>query len=249
MLEKIEGIIIKTIDYGETNKIITIFSKKIGKFTAMARGAKKPRSRMAAVTQPFILGQFFVYVNPGLSTIQQGEIIDSFRAIREDIEKTAFTAYLTELTEKLVEDKSPDPYLYDQLYLTMRWISEHDEYAVPVMMYELKVFEKGGFQPTLSHCVHCGTSEGPFAFSLGEGGLLCRRCSTLDEHSIALSGIQVKLLQIFQSVGIDQVGEISVKPENQQLLRQIIDAYYDRYGGYYLKSRKFLSQLDKLKGL
>lgn len=203
---------------------------------------------MAAVTQPFIAGQFFVYINPGLSTIRQGEILESFRELREDIEKTAYTAYLVELTEKLVDDKTPDPYLYDQLYRTMEWIAEHDEYDIPILMYELKAFQKGGFAPTLSHCISCGSQEGPYAFSIGEGGLLCRRCLKLDDQAVHLTEIQVKLLQMFQAVGIEQVGEISVKIENRQLFRQILDAYYDRFGGYFLKSRRFLNQLDQLKG-
>ena len=204
---------------------------------------------MAAVTQPFILGQFFVYVNPGLSTIQQGEIIDSFRSIREDIEKTAYTAYLVELTEKLLDEKQPDPFLYDELIHTLKRIADYEDYAVPVMMYELKAFNKGGFQPILYSCTRCGDKQGPFTFSIGEGGLLCRPCSSLDEQSIPLTMVQVKLLQIFHSVSIEKVGEISVKPDNVRLLRQILDAYYDHYGGFYLKSKKFLIQLDQLKGL
>lgn len=248
MLERVEGIILKTIDYGETNKIVTLFSKNIGKFSAMARGAKKPKSRMAAVTQPFVLGQFFVYVNKGLSTIRQGEIIDSFRSIREDIEKVAFTAYITELTDKLLDEKLPDAYIFDQLLGTLQRIAEEENYEIPVMMYELKLFEKGGFNPTLSHCVQCARKEDLIAFSLGQGGLLCQQCARNDEDLIGLSETQVKLLQLFQRVGIEQVGAISVKKENIQLLRQLMDAYYDRYGGYYLKSRRFINQLDQLKG-
>lgn len=247
MLEKIEGIIIKTIDYGETNKIITIFSKNIGKFSALARGAKKPRSRMAAVAQPFILGQFFVYVNQGLSTIQQGEIIDSFRGIREDIVKTAYTAYITELTEKLLDEKSPDPFLYEQLHETMKWIAEKEDSEIPIMMYELKLFGKGGFAPIFSQCVHCGAKEDAAAFSIPEGGLLCNRCRYVDPDAIQLSKIQIKMLQLFQNVGLEQIGDISVKQENRRLFRQLIDAYYDRYGGYYLKSKRFLKQLDKFQ--
>lgn len=247
MLEKIEGIVIKTIDYGETNKIITIFSKRTGKFTALARGAKKPRSRMAAVAQPFILGQFFVYLNKGLSTVQQGEVLNTFRKIREDIVKTAYTAYITELTDKLVDEKTPDPFLYDQLFETMSWIAEKEDSEIPIMMYELKLFTKGGFAPILSHCTKCGTKEGPFSFSIPEGGLLCTRCRYLDPTAIVLSNTQVKLLYIFQSVGLEQVGEVSVKAENRILFRQLIDAYYDRFGGFYLKSRRFLNQLDKFK--
>lgn len=247
MLEKIEGIVIKTIDYGETNKIITIFSKRLGKFTALARGAKKPRSRMAAVSQPFIHGQFFVYIKRGLSTIQQGEIITPFRKIREDIIKTAYTAYIAELTEKLTDDKKTDAFLYDQLFKTMGWIAEKDASEIPVMMYELKLFAKGGFAPTLNYCASCGAKEGLYSFSIAEGGLLCRRCGHRDEQLILLSEVQIKLLQIFANVGLERVGEISVKESNRKLLRQLIDAYYDAYGGYYLKSRRFLSQLDKLE--
>lgn len=248
MLEKIEGLIIKTLDYGETHKIVTIFSKKIGKFTAIARGAKKPKSRMAAVTQPSIYGEFFVYVNTGLSTIQQGEIINSLRAIREDIIKTAYAAYIMELTDKLMDARSPDPYLYDQLYLTMCWIAENEDAEIPIMMYELKLVSKGGFAPTVDQCVHCGSREAvPIYFSVAEGGLLCNACRQLDSEAIHLPHNMAKLLHLFSSVGIERIGSISVKKENKLLLRQILDAYYEQYGGFYLKSKKFIKQLDLLK--
>lgn len=247
MLEKINGIIIRTQDYGETHKLVTIISKKIGKFTALARGAKKSKSRMAAVTQPFIHAQFFVYVNSGLSTIQQGEMIYSFRAIREDIIKTAYTAYITELTDKLMDSQSPDIYLFDQLYQTMRWIEENEEADIPLMMYELKLYNKGGFAPTVDKCANCGSKEAPFSFSIAEGGLLCRQCMNIDMQAISLPSAVVKFLHVFSNVPLERVGTISVKPENKDMLRKILDAYYDQYGGYYLKSRKFLNQLDLLR--
>ena len=247
MLEKIDGIIIKTKDYGETHKIITIFSKKIGKFSAIARGAKKPKSRMAAVTQPFIYGQFFVYLNKGLSNVQQGEIIESFRPIREDIIKTAYIAYLMELTDKLLDEQTPYLEIYTQLMKTMEWISENEDVDIPIMMYEMKLYRAGGFAPTVHICTNCGGKNAPYTFSMIEGGLLCSKCHYLDPESIGLSNSVVKLLYIFSAIGIERVGNVSVKDENKQLLRNLLDNYYDRYGGYYLKSRKFLNQLDKLK--
>ncbi|WP_373892839.1 DNA repair protein RecO [Virgibacillus natechei] len=247
MLEKMDGIIIKTQDYGETNKIVTIFSKKLGKFSAIARGAKKPKSRMAAVTQPFIYGTFFVYVNSGLSTIQQGEVVYSFRPIREDIIKTAYTAYIAELTDKLTDFQTPDIYIYDQLYQTMNWIAENEDVDIPVMMYELKLFTKGGFAPTVDRCVNCGNRETISAFSIAEGGLLCNRCRHLDHEAISIPSSVAKLLYVFQRIELERVGSISVKAENRNLIRKILDAYYDQYGGYFLKSRKVLNQLDLLR--
>ncbi|RDW21773.1 DNA repair protein RecO [Oceanobacillus chungangensis] len=247
MLEKIDGIVLKTQDYGESHKIITVYSKKLGKFTALAKGAKKPKSRMAAVTQPFIYAQFFVYVNKGLSTIQQGEIIESFRPIREDIIMTAYTAYIMELTDKLLDSQVPDVYLFEQLFGTLNWLVEHEGADVPIMMYELKLFKKGGFAPIVNQCSNCGSKELPFSFSIAEGGFLCRRCIHLDENAVPLPESLTKILYIFLNVGLERVGNISIKPDNLKLLRQILDAYYDKYGGYYLKSRKFLKQLDLLR--
>ncbi|GGA68600.1 DNA repair protein RecO [Ornithinibacillus halotolerans] len=247
MLERIDGIVIKTKDYGETHKIVTIFSKKIGKFSAIARGAKKPKSRMAAVTQPFIYGEFFVYLNKGLGTIQQGEIIDSFRKIREDIIKTSYAAYIVELTEKLLDEKKPNLEIYTQFVKTLEWISEHEQADIPIMMYEMKLFAVAGFAPTVDRCINCGGKNAPFSFSMVEGGLLCSRCRHVDMESVQLSTNVVKLLYLFAKVGLERVGNVSVKEENKLLLRQLLDNYYDRYGGYYLKTRKFLNQLNKFK--
>ncbi|RYG74725.1 DNA repair protein RecO [Lentibacillus lipolyticus] len=246
MLEKMQGIVIKTQDYGETHKIVTLFSNKLGKIPAIARGAKKPKSRMAAVTQPFIIGEFFIYVNSGLSTIQQGDVINASRKVREDIVKTAYASYIAELTDKLSDAKTPDPELYSQLHETLNWIAEEEDAAVPVMMYELKVFARGGFGPVVNQCVHCGQRDGLFTFSIAEGGFLCLQCQHIDSKAVRLTAKQAHLLRIFADVGLERVGSISVKEENKKQLRKLIDAYYDAYGGYYLKSKRFLHQLDKL---
>ena len=79
MLNKWEGIVLRTIPYGESNKIVTMFTREAGKVTAMARGAKKPRSKLAAVTQPFTHGTFLIRKGRGMGTLSQGEPIDSMR--------------------------------------------------------------------------------------------------------------------------------------------------------------------------
>lgn len=247
MLRQLEGIILKTRDYGETHKIITIYTKEIGKITAIARGANKPKSKLSAVSQVFIQGEFLTYVTKGLSTIQQGQTLSSFRHIREDIVKTAYAAYLIELTDKLIEEKRPDPFIYDQLSKTLAWIDEKEEFMIPLMMFELKLFAKGGFAPIVDRCVRCGRTEGFQSFSIQEGGVLCEQCYPIDDRAIQLSTSILKLLSIFLHVGLERIGDISVKQSNEQLLRKIFDQYYDQYGGFALKSRNFLSQIDLLK--
>src|SRR5699024_5467256 len=136
-------IVIKTQNYGETHKIITIFTKERGKITAICRGANRTRSKLSSIAQPFIQGQFLIYISTGLSTVQQGEIIQSFRSMREDIIKTAYAAYIVELTDKLTDIKRADSFLYEQLQHTLLRINEGDELIIPIIMYELKLFKKG----------------------------------------------------------------------------------------------------------
>lgn len=252
MLENIKGVIIKTRPYGETHKIVTIFSGKIGKFNGVARGANRPRSRMAAVTQPFIYGNFLVYLGRGLSTVQQGEILHAFRNIRDDIVKTAYIAYMMELTDRLIEEKKPQLYLYEQFLKTLQWINhskEHDSYLeIPTLMYELKIYAHAGFAPVVENCVTCQRSDINYrGFSIEQGGLLCESCFENDRRATQLTPNVAKLFYIFKHMSIERLGNISIQEKNIRLMRKIIDAYYDTYGSYYIKSRNFLKQLDHLK--
>src|SRR5690606_3818507 len=154
--------------------------------------------------------QFFVYVNSGLSTIQQGEVIDSFRPIREDIIKTAYAAYIAELTDKLLDAKQPDVYLFNQYYETMTWIAENEHVSIPIMMYELKLYKKGGFAPIVDRCQQCGNRQGSFFFSVDSGGLLCQNCKQIDPDAVFLPDNLAKLLYIFLNIGLERVGTISV---------------------------------------
>ena len=74
MLHKWEGIVIKSRSYGESNKIVTLMTREAGKVAVMARGAKKPTSRLAGITQTFMHGMFVVQRTSGMGTLQQGKL-------------------------------------------------------------------------------------------------------------------------------------------------------------------------------
>lgn len=246
MFEKVEGFILKTQDYGETHKIVTILTPTLGKVGAIARGAKKTKSRMAAITQPFIHGSFLIQPGSSLATIQQGEVITSFRKIREDIFKTAYTSYLAELTDKLVDAKKYNPFIYKQLLHTIERINDDKDPEILTMIYEWKMYKEAGFAPIVTQCVSCGNSQDLKAFSISNGGLLCRNCVRLDENAISIPEKVAKLMALFAWVEVEQIGNISVKTENKMILQRIMDQYYEEHGGYYLKSKRFLKQMNQL---
>lgn len=247
MLKQVQGIVLKTQDYGETHKIITVFTKESGKITALCRGANKVKSRLSAVSQMFIEAEFLAYFSKGLSTVQQGQMLESYRSIREDIIKTAYATYILELTEKIIEPKQHHLYLYDQLQKTLHFINNHESYMVPLMMYELKLYQIGGFAPVLDHCVNCTRQELPYTFSVQEGGFLCPYCTNNDPYTMNIPKAFTRLLPIFLHTDLERIGTISIKRENELFLRTLLDQYYDQYGGFTLKSKRFLQQIDRLK--
>lgn len=248
MLNTSKGIVLRSIDYGETHKIVTLFTKQYGKLTAIARGAKKHKSRMAAITQPFVKSEFLLDIKKGLSVIRQGQIENPFREIREDIIKTAYASYISELSDKILDPLTVEISLYEQFEHTLRWIETKsiDTVIIPILMYELKLYEKGGFAPETKHCIQCGKINFPIYFSILEGGILCSNCAYIDELATELPDNMAKLIHIFKTTPLELVRNISVKKENQILLRGLLDTYYEKYGGYHLKTKKFLKQLKHL---
>ncbi|WP_073201667.1 DNA repair protein RecO [Gracilibacillus kekensis] len=246
MFEKVEGFILRTQDYGETHKIVTLLTPTLGKIGAIARGAKKTKSRMAAITQPFIHGSFLIQPGSSLATIQQGEVLTSFRKIREDIFKTAYTSYLAELTDKLIDQKKYNPFIYKQLVHTVELINDDKDAEILSMIYEWKMYKEAGFAPVVTQCVSCGNKQDLKAFSIANGGMLCRNCLTKDENKITVPEKVAKLMAIFAWVEVEQIGNISVKSENKVIIQRIMDQYYEEHGGYYLKSKRFLKQMNQL---
>lgn len=246
MLEKCEGIVIRSIDYGESNKIVTLYTREWGKVGVMARGAKKPNSRFSAVTQPFVYGYFLVQRSSGLGLLQQGDIISSMRVLKEDIFLTAYASYIVELTDKCTDEKKPNPYHFELLFQTLNYMNEEYDPEILVNIYELKMLNSLGLYPILDRCAFCGSTEGHFSFSIREGGLICHQCLEKDPYHHKISQATVKLLRIFYFMDISRLGSISVKDSTKKELSMIIDAYYEEYSGLFLKSKKFIQSMKNL---
>ncbi|HEY2421587.1 MAG TPA: DNA repair protein RecO [Neobacillus sp.] len=249
MLQKCEGIVIRTTDYGETNKIVTLYTREWGKLGVMARGAKKPNSRLSSITQLFTHGYFLVQRGTGLGSVQQGETITSLRAIGEDIFLTAYASYIVELTDKCTEEKKPNPFHFELLYQTLNYMNEGYDPDVLMNIYEMKMLNVLGLYPILNQCSVCGSTDGNFSFSIREGGFICHRCLSHDPYHFKLSPATVKLLRLFYYIDLSRLGNISVKDETKSELKKVISAYYEEYSGLYLKSKKFLSSMDHLRNL
>ncbi len=211
----------------------------------MARGAKKPASRLAAITQPFTHGSFLIQQGRGMGTMQQGEQLESYRHIREDIEATAYASFIVELIDRAVEEGTSQPAIFNLLQQALHAIAEHYDPEAIALFVEWKMLPVTGIYPTLHQCANCGATDGEFAFSFQQIGFLCHRCFNVDPYIIRLTPPQVKLIRTFYNVPIEQVGKLTLKKETKSFMKKIVRTIYEEQTGIRLKSRLFLDQLDR----
>ncbi|WP_349407866.1 DNA repair protein RecO [Pseudalkalibacillus sp. SCS-8] len=244
MLIKTEAIVIRTTDYGESNKVLTVYTKDFGKMGIMARGAKKTKSRLSSVSQLFTHAHFLIQKGSGLGSLSQGEIIHSYRGIKQDIIKTAYGAYMVEFLDKVVEENKPSSALFEFLSLSLNYLDEGIDPDILKAIFEMKMLRISGVGPQVDRCVICGKREGNFSFSIGEGGFLCQQCRHADPHSAPLSTQTARLLNLFYHIDIARLGNVSVKNETKEVLQRILTTYVDEYTGIRLKSKRFLDQIQ-----
>ncbi|WEK53042.1 MAG: DNA repair protein RecO [Candidatus Cohnella colombiensis] len=245
MLYRVEGIVIRSTDYGEGNKIITLLTPDFGKQGIVVRGAKKLKSRYGALAQLFTYGEYSYYKNNSLGTLNSGEIIESYYQLREGLEKPAYAAYAAELTDRAINDDETAAFLFHQLKACQAALTEDKDPQVVLRVYEMRVVSTAGYAPILDECVHCGKQEGDFRFSFVAGGALCHNCRHRDPGAIELMDGVWKLLRLFAHLDLRRLGHITVKDSTKIQLQLVMRKWMDTHLNLNLKSRHFLDQLEK----
>ena len=181
-LYKTEALVLRVRDFQEADKIVTLLSPQHGKLEAVARGARRPRSRLAGATQAFTRLDCLLWKGKNLDTVSQVEIRESLRELREDLTKMAYATYFTELVDRMVQVEDPHDGLYSLLYATLRLLADGQEAQVLRWTFELHLLSLLGYRPRLDACAGCDgpveeAAGGPDFFSPSRGGLVCARCA------------------------------------------------------------------------
>ncbi|WP_028588753.1 DNA repair protein RecO [Paenibacillus massiliensis] len=247
MLYRLEGIVIRSMDYGEGNKIITLCTENGAKVGVLVRGAKKPKSRHGALTQPFTYASYVFFRNTGLGTLNSGEILESHHELREDIVKAAYASYVCELLDRVLQEEETGAFWFRQLKACLSAMSEGKDPLTVTNMYEMKILQAAGYGPQLDACISCGKvlEEGPIFISPRLGGVLCRACRHFDPASLELSPKALKLLRLYSQLDLTRLGNVNISDSTKQEMKQIMRQFMDMQLGLQLKTRNFLDQLDK----
>jgi DNA repair protein RecO (recombination protein O) len=245
MLYRTEGIVIRSTDYGEGNKIITLLTPTFGKQGIVVRGAKKLKSRYGVLAQLFTYGDYAYYRTGTLGSLNSGEVLESFQTLRQGLEGPAYAAYASELTDRAINDDEAAAYLFHQLKACQTALAEGKDPQIVVGAYVMKVFAAAGYAPMLDECASCGRTDESYRFSSIAGGALCRLCRPKDPSALELSAGVWKLLRIFAGMDLRRLGSIAVSDASKKQLQLALRKWMDTHLNINLKSRGFLDQLEK----
>lgn len=229
------AIILKTSDYRDADKLVTLFSEKHGKLRAIARGVKKPASSLRVCLQPFCHSQLFFSGGKELDLITQGRLLDFYPNIREDINLTLHVLYLMELLDKSLMDRMPQPALYTTAIEVLEHLNNHGYNPLLTRYFEANLLKHLGYQPVLDRCVVCGEKGGRLlSFSLLQGGLLCSRCDRDNPSGFDFTGESLAILRLLNTSATKTIHRIKASDGALKNLEIFLEKYLE----YHLE-RKF----------
>lgn len=222
-LYNVSGIVLRRYPLGEADVIVHILSEERGKVEAVAKGARRTRSKLLAVTQPFVYARYMLFAGRSLDRLNQGEIFSSYRHLREDLDLFALCTFCSELVDKLlpVAEPSGEAFallrgLFDYLHSLPKEELDLDN---ALTFFRLGLLAALGYKIDFQHCSSCGSNMGFYSFSFQLGGPLCSDCLGKDRTAMRMSPAVAPSLAKLSSLGWAKLGIIKLEPYADEIER------------------------------
>ncbi len=234
---KVKGIVLKRSNLGEADRILTIFTDKLGKIKAIGKGIRKQMSRSAGHLEPFCLSNLVIAEGKSLDIITEAETIECFYYLRNKLELTNLSCYLAEIIDKLTVEHEKHPDVFELFLEALRNVNQIENNLL-IAYFESKLLSDLGFRPELKQCIKCHKKLGEINyFDYTDGGIVCQNCSSSGEK---ITNNAIKLLRIFHKSNIENIKKIKIDKKIVNEVKLISQKYIDYISGQEFKSRRFV---------
>jgi DNA repair protein RecO (recombination protein O) len=241
-----DAIVLRRLDYGESDRILTLLTREQGKFAAIAKGARKSKTRSAGALDLFARSRMQLAKGHNLDVVAQVERRGDVRNISGDLQRTAYACLVAEVIDKVLEDRHPVDDVFDLVVVTL------DRLNVPARSpradsawFLMRILELLGYQPQLDHCAACGTPLPEIAawFSPLLGGILCASCGAHHQAGSPVSVNGLKVLRVMAADDGDLYDRLRLAPQLLGELEQALEAQLEYHLDRHLKTLDFLRSL------
>jgi DNA repair protein RecO (recombination protein O) len=244
-------IVLKNADFGESDRIITLYSPDIGRFAAIAKGAKRSQKRFVNKLEEFSL--LDISYRPAkhnrLHFLSEAELKEAFISLRTNWQRYCAAILANELVLRFTGEHDPDRRIFSLLHWLLESLHNGSSPLPTVVFFHLHLLNACGYRPKLEHCAICSCLPDKnrglsFTLQPGNGTLICSRCSgNAGRSRFALSLQSLKFLQTAQGMTVKKMHRLQM-PEN--IASECLSVLYN-YSKYLLQcdihSWSFLMQL------
>jgi DNA repair protein RecO (recombination protein O) len=237
------AVVLRARDLGEHDRLVSLYSRDLGRFTAVARGARRLRSRFGGALELFTWGEAVGFEREGrdLLRLDHFDIQRSFRGLREDLERIGHGARVIEAIVRLTAERDPQPSAFALLTRTLREL-ERARPARVQLAFALRFLDLTGHRPRLDRCAGCGRPVGTdgIAFDPGEGGVRCDGCRV--PEAVAVSARALGALRGLQAAAWEARLEARIPAPVEAEAATVLDGYISALSGSALRTPRFLAR-------
>ncbi|MFO8102378.1 MAG: DNA repair protein RecO [Dehalococcoidia bacterium] len=224
---KTEALILKHIDLGEADRIITIYTPNRGKVRAVARGVRKTKSKLGGHVEPLTQCSLMLSRGRNLEVINQSQVIESFLPLHNDLQLTAQAMYLVELTDAFTSEHIENYPVYKLLLDALKHLSRTQRADLLFRYFEIQLLGYVGYRPELYECLHCRTPLEPIEnfFSSSGGGVLCPSCAHTEPLVRTVSVDALKVLRLLQRGEYARASQLRIRGKLAREMEEILHEY------------------------
>jgi DNA repair protein RecO (recombination protein O) len=241
-----EAVILKGYDYGEADRILTLYTPDAGKLRAIAKGVRRGKSRKAGHLDLFTRSTLLLARGRQLDIITQAETIETFAPMRTDLWRVSLCHYVAELVDSFSVEGLGNPPLYATMVLSLRRLASSGNLDLVVRGFELQLLSLTGYRPQLHRCLACDSVIQPQLnrFSAKLGGVLCPECGSADS---AAPPISVEALKVLRNLQTNEAAVLQLARLPDDVQREM-ERRLQEYIVYRLESRpRSLGFLERLR--
>lgn len=247
------AILLRRMDYGDFDVIITFFTLKKGKLSFIAKSAKKSTKRFAGILELFSVMEIVAGTSrgKGLPVLQEAALKQPFSEIRSDYKKTAYASYWTEIINNWMEDNFKQVSVF---YLFKHVLAELNNGRVPEavlhILFQMRFLALSGHRPNLGHCSVCqmeleNMKPHKISVDLKRGGILCGNCSIGAVSPMSLAKGTIKQLLWVESGNLTKAARVKFTQPALNESTHFLEEFVCYHLGKQPRSLKFLRQIKK----
>jgi len=251
---RLEAVVLRHADWGEADRLLTLYTRERGKVRAIAKGARKVKSRKAGHLEPFTRVTLQLARGRDLLIVTDAETIDAYQPLREDLIKTGYASYLVELLDRFTyEEESENTNIFRLLTASLSRVADEPDPWLAIRYYEVRLLEHLGFRPQLFACANCREEIKAVDqfFSAAQGGVLCPRCGASPSTMLraSLPGVwnvsveALKYLRHFQRSSYTEAQRARPSPQVRDEVEALIQHYVTYLLERELNTPRFLKQV------